>query len=166
MTVSSGAELTQNKETTPNYYDSIKQTESGKKSKVKIDGWRLFGLICAAVLGIACMITLICMKENIFLSILSGYGLFALIASIGHDCWADDVFLWAWDKSIHMPGIIFSFDFNGIVFMLLYKFIIAPIVSFIRLDYSDVRGDSQLSVFCAEIVQRNFFGRRSGLTNR
>ena len=130
-TTSFGAELTQNKKTTPNYYDSIKQSESGKKSKVKIDGWRLFGLICAAILGIACMITLICMKENVFWAIFSGYGWFALIASIGHDCWADDVFLWAWDKSIHMPGIIFSLDLNGIVFMLLYKFIIAPILSFI-----------------------------------
>lgn len=130
-TTSSGAELTQNKKPAPNYYDSIKQSESVKKSKVKIDGWRLFGLICAAVLGIACIVTLICMKENVFLAIVSGYGLFALIASIGHDCWADDVFWWAWDKSIHMPGIIFSLDLNGIVFMLLYKFIIAPIASFI-----------------------------------
>lgn len=158
VTVSSGAELTQNKKTTPNYYDSIKQTESGKKSKVKIDGWRLFGLICAAVLGIACMITLICMKENVFLSILSGYGLFALIASIGHDCWADDVFLWAWDKSIHMPGIIFSLDFNGIVFMLVYKFIIAPIVSFIISVLLGILG-SIIAMFVA-IVSYPFFAPR------
>lgn len=152
------AEPAQNKSTAVNYYDSIKQTGSVKKSKVKIDGWRLFGLICAAGLGIACMVTLICMKENVFLSILSGYGLFALVASIGHDCWADDVFLWAWDKSVHMPGVIFSLDLDGILFLLVYKFIIAPIASFIITILLGILGTA--AAMLVAIVSYPFFAPR------
>ena len=32
---------------------------------------------------------------------------------------------------MNMPGIIFSLDLDGILFLILYKWIIAPIISFI-----------------------------------
>ena len=42
-------------------------------------------------------------------------------------CLVEEVFFDAWHKTIDMPGIIFSFDIDGCLFMLAYKFIIAPI---------------------------------------
>lgn len=99
------------------------------QSKNKLDGWLLFGLIAGIVLGIACMVYLLCIKQKVYIAILSGYGLFALISSIGHDCYGDDVFFWAWHKSIDIPGVIFSLDIDGIIFLLTYKIIIAPLLT-------------------------------------
>ncbi len=42
-----------------------------------------------------------------------------------------DIVFGSFGKSIHMPGIIFSLDIDSIIFMLAYKFIIAPLIIFI-----------------------------------
>lgn len=95
----------------------------------KTNGWLLFGFIAGIILGISCMVYLILIKYNVAISILSGYALFALIASIGHDCYGDDVLFWGWHKSIDIPGVIFSWDVDGILFLITYKIIIAPLLT-------------------------------------
>ena len=50
---------------------------------------------------------------------------------LGHDTVVDDIFFWAWSKSIDMPGVIFELDVDGILFFIAYKLIIAPIITFI-----------------------------------
>ncbi|HBP44124.1 MAG TPA: hypothetical protein DD621_05645 [Clostridiales bacterium] len=42
-----------------------------------------------------------------------------------------DIVFGSFGKSIQMPGIIFSLDIDSIIFMLAYKFIIAPLIVFI-----------------------------------
>lgn len=95
----------------------------------KTNGWLLFGFIAGIILGISCMVYLIVIKFDVAISILSGYALFALIASIGHDCYGDDVLFWGWHKSIDIPGVIFSLDVDGIMFLIAYKIIIAPLLT-------------------------------------
>ena len=87
-----------------------------------------FGISCGV--GLLLLVIMIISKD--YLS-----GLIVLYASIafgshlGHDCLVDAFFKGAWDKFISMPGVIFSLDIDGILFLFLYKFIIAPIASLI-----------------------------------
>ncbi len=62
-------------------------------------------------------------------SLIIGYLLIAFGMHVGHDCIAMDIFTGAWAKTIHMPGVIFELDVDGILFMLLYRFILAPLVA-------------------------------------
>ena len=59
---------------------------------------------------------------------------------IGHDTVVDDIFFWAWTKSIDMPGVIFELDVDGILFFIAYKLIIAPIVTFLLILFLGVLG--------------------------
>ncbi len=104
-------------------------TESSNK-KLRINGWYLFGLIIAIAAGIGLLVFYFTDGSySPFVSIVSAYTIFAFIASLGHDVVMTDIFEWGWEKSIHLPGIIFSLDLGGILFALAYKIIIAPIIS-------------------------------------
>ena len=59
------------------------------------------------------------------------YGVIAFGSQLGHDCVVTDIFVGGWEWSLGMPGVIFSFDLDGILFLILYKWIIAPIISFV-----------------------------------
>lgn len=59
------------------------------------------------------------------------YGIIAFGSQLGHDCVVTDIFVGGWEWSLGMPGVIFSFDLDGILFLILYKWIIAPIISFV-----------------------------------
>ena len=52
---------------------------------------------------------------------------------LGHDTVVDEIFFWAWTKTIDMPGIIFEFDMDGILFFIAYKLIIAPIITLLAM---------------------------------
>ena len=52
---------------------------------------------------------------------------------LGHDTVVDDIFFWAWTKTINMPGIIFELDIDGILFFIAYKLIIAPIITLLAM---------------------------------
>ena len=59
------------------------------------------------------------------------YIILAFGSQLGHDCVVTNIFVGGWEWSLGMPGVIFSFDLDGILFLILYKWIIAPIISFV-----------------------------------
>lgn len=59
---------------------------------------------------------------------------------LGHDTVVDDIFIWAWSKTINMPGVIFEFDVDGILFFIAYKLIIAPIITLLLMLLLGVLG--------------------------
>lgn len=117
---------------------------------------RLIGLICAIIAGLGVFIALNCFggwQPNIFMlfSFLCGYMIFSFIALLGHDTVVWDFLLGCLTKSIHLPGVIFTLDIDGILFLIAYKFIIAPIASVI-LWLACVIGGFILSFFMAGFV--------------
>ena len=91
-------------------------------------GWYRFGMITSVLVAIAVAV-LGSIYVNVIVGIVCAYFILALGTQLGHDCIATDCFLGAWSKSIEMPGVIFSLDLDSIVFMLVYRFIVAPIIS-------------------------------------
>ncbi len=94
----------------------------------------LIGLICALVAGLGIFITLNCLlgwtPSLLMLFIFLGaYFVFSFIALIGHDTIVWDFFLGCIFKSVHVPGVIFTLDLDGIFFLIVYKFIIAPLAT-------------------------------------
>lgn len=69
--------------------------------------------------------------DTIIGGVVIAYAVIALGSQLGHDCIAFEIFAGAWGWSMNMPGIIFSLDLDGILFLILYKWIIAPIISFV-----------------------------------
>ena len=69
---------------------------------------------------------------NDFLSaIILSYAVIAFGSHIGHESFIWDILEGSWSMSISMPGIIFGLNLDGFIFFLLYKMIIAPIISFL-----------------------------------
>lgn len=66
-----------------------------------------------------------------YIALFAAYMFFSYIALIGHECAVWSVFFWGLTRITSMPGVIFSLDLDGILFLLLYKFIIAPILTLI-----------------------------------
>ena len=99
-------------------------------------GWYRFGFIISLIVAIGALVYFITTNqfstpEQIALSIGVSYMLFAFGAQLGHDNIITDCFLSGWERSIEMPGVIFSFDMDGILFFIAYKLIIAPLISFV-----------------------------------
>lgn len=124
----------------PAPYNNISNTSaSGKPSPRVIDpdenhGFRLkffLGLVGALVAAIAVAIGLTSGPDGIdwWGGIIFGYIVFSYVALIGHECVIWDVFFWGITKIVDMPGVIFSLDIDGILFLLVYKFLIAPILT-------------------------------------
>lgn len=57
--------------------------------------------------------------------------IFTFLFQIFSETIIQDIVFGSFGKSIQMPGIIFSLDIDSIIFMLAYKFIIAPLIVFI-----------------------------------
>lgn len=89
-----------------------------------------FGLFLSLVLGILVAVINCCSNEaSIGMGLFSGYAVFAFGVHMGKDCFIFDLFTDAWSTSFRMPGIIFSLDLDGILFLLAYKLCIAPLLS-------------------------------------
>lgn len=116
----------------------------------------LVGLICALLVGSGLFIGLNCIwgwkLDLIMLFIFLGaYFVFSFIALIGHDTVVWDFFLGCLFKSVNVPGVIFTLDLDGIFFLIVYKFIIAPLITvFVWLGC--VIGGFILSLFMAGFV--------------
>lgn len=67
----------------------------------------------------------------IFLPILFGYGVFADIYCLFTDCYIGEVFVDIATWSVKFPGIIFSFDLDGLAFLIVMKILFAIIGFFI-----------------------------------
>jgi len=105
-----------------------------EKTHRHVSPWKLFGLIIAVVAGLGICIGLNCYfgwHPNLLMlmAFLIGYVVFAFIACIGHETVVWDFLEACFFKSIHMPGVIFTLDIDGILFLVVYKFIIAPIAT-------------------------------------
>ena len=95
--------------------------------------WYRAGAIIAC--AIALIVFLPCAFSGDVEALLGGlilaYGIIAFGSQLGHDCIVSEIFVGGWEWSMNMPGIIFSLDLDGILFYILYKWIIAPIISFV-----------------------------------
>ena len=67
--------------------------------------------------------------DSVIVGLILAYLALSFGTQLGHDTVVDDIFAWAWLKTIDMPGIIFELDMDGILFFLAYKLIIAPIIT-------------------------------------
>lgn len=101
--------------------------------KKKCFGW---GIAAGAVGLIVSLIIFICNRQyvhpalGVVYSILIGYGLFAMIYCILSGSYIGDVFLWCATRSIKFPGLIFTWDIDGIVWVIGMK-ILFMILGFI-----------------------------------
>jgi len=96
----------------------------------------VFGIIFGIVTLVISMILLLT-KTNInkaaavFLPVLFGYGVFAEIYCLFTDCYIGEVFLEIATWSIKLPGIIFTFDLDGLIFLIVMKILFAILGVFI-----------------------------------
>ena len=107
---------------------------SDAKARRHVSPWKLFGLIMAIVAGLGVFIGLNFVfgwYPNLLMLVafFAGYFVFSFIACIGHDTVVWDFLEACFFKSINIPGVIFTLDIDGIVFLIVYKFIIAPIAT-------------------------------------
>ena len=106
-------------------------------SKPKYGKKRLvFGLIFGiAALVISMIVFFTSTNMNaaaaIFLPILLGYGVFAEIYCLFTDCYIGEVFLEVASWSVKFPGIIFTFDLDGLAFLIVMKILFAILGVFI-----------------------------------
>lgn len=57
--------------------------------------------------------------------------IFTFLFQVFSETIVQDIVFGSFGKSIQMPGVIFSLDIDSILFMLAYKFIVAPIIVFL-----------------------------------
>lgn len=96
-------------------------------AKKKCFGW---GIACGVVaLAITIAVLIAVVKLNVGLSILfgvlAGYGIFSMLYCIISGSYIGDVFLWCASLSIKFPGIIFSWDLDGLAFLIVMKILFA-----------------------------------------
>lgn len=116
----------------------------------------LIVMILAIAAGLATFISLMIVLEiKSFLPALFpffiGYFVFSFVILIGHESVVWDCFLGALFKSVNVPGVIFTLDINGILFLIVYKFIIAPLITVV-VWLAFVIGGFILSFFMAGFV--------------
>ena len=104
------------------------------KANRHVSPWKLFGLIMAIIAGLGVFIGLNFLfgwTPNLLMlvSFFAGYFVFSFIACIGHETVVWDFLEGCFFKSINIPGVIFTLDIDGIVFLIVYKFIIAPLAT-------------------------------------
>lgn len=95
----------------------------------------LIGLIAAIVVGLLFFIVGgIALQEELgpeayLAGFITGYFFFSFIILLGHDALPAELFLDCLFKSVNVPGVIFTLDLDGILFLIFYKFILAPLVT-------------------------------------
>ena len=62
---------------------------------------------------------------SVFISIGIGYAIFAMIYCIVSGSYIGDVFIWCASLSIKFPGLIFSWDIGGIIWVIAMKVLFA-----------------------------------------
>lgn len=114
--------------------EPVVEPAAAAKPRTQVHIGFLIGLICALVAGAGLFIALNCLTgwtpSLLMLFIFLGsYFVFCFIALIGHDTVVWDFFLGCIFKSVRVPGVIFTLDIDGIFFLIVYKFIIAPLIT-------------------------------------
>ncbi len=103
----------------------IAKTSSSKK---KCFGWG----IAAGVIGLGVALAIfLCNTQyvhpalGVLYSVLIGYGMFAMLYCILSGSYIGDVFVWCAGLSIKFPGLIFSWDLDGFVWLISMKILFA-----------------------------------------
>ena len=90
--------------------------------------WGIFGGVIALVatlIGLLVGAKTINPAVSVLLSILAGYGIFSMLYCIISGSYIGDVFVWCAGLSIKFPGIIFSWDIDGVVWAIAMKIFFA-----------------------------------------
>ncbi len=103
----------------------------GKKYKKLSFGWGIAGGVIALITSLLIFLIVPACKEAIhpglavLFAAIIGYATFAMLYCIISGSYIADVFLWCAGLSIKMPGIIFSWDIDGIVWAITMKVVFA-----------------------------------------
>ena len=105
----------------------IREEKTSKAKKLSF-GWGIAGGVVA--LGISLAIFLCNMQYvhpalGVLFSILIGYGIFAMLYCIISGSYIGDVFVWCATLSIKFPGLIFSWDIEGFIWVITMKILFA-----------------------------------------
>lgn len=114
---------------------AAKEAERHKKRLAEEDERkeRLRGFIWGAVAGVVALIVLLIgvPRDNvgsyIAVTVCGTYAVFATVAQCLWDSYLTDVFLWFIERTIRFPGVIFSFDLDGFIFLIAMKLLFAAI---------------------------------------
>ncbi|MBR6728072.1 MAG: helix-turn-helix transcriptional regulator [Clostridia bacterium] len=100
-------------------YRIQKEFNQRKRRNHRTLSFCIAGIAAAIFVGvmIACMVTNF-NAALIPVALVGTYVVFAFVSSLFYDCFVQEV-VWDWfDKSIHLPGLIFTFDLDGIIWLI------------------------------------------------
>ena len=106
---------------------AIKANSDRKKSF----GWGIAGGIVAFVVTLLVLLLNQSLRETIhpalsvLFAVIAGYGIFSMLYCIISGSYIGDVFLWCASLSIKFPGLIFSWDIEGIIWVICMKILFA-----------------------------------------
>ena len=129
-----------------------KRSENRHKLKVRL-GWSfaVAGIVAAVFLGL-CISTMVSEFNAVLLpvAIIGTYVVFAFVSCLFFDCIVQEVVVDWFDKSIHWPGLIFTFDVDGCLWMIGMKLLFF----FLGLLFGIVTGaiGIMLGLICAPFV--------------
>ena len=111
--------------------DRRAKTAKAARSKKLSFGWGIAGGVVALVVTLLILLLTPACKEAIhpaiavLLSILAGYGIFAMLYCIISGSYIGEVFVWCAGLSIKFPGLIFSWDLEGFAWLIAMKILFA-----------------------------------------
>lgn len=129
-----------------------KRSENRHKLKVRL-GWSfaVAGIVAAVFLGL-CISAMVSEFNAVLLpvAIIGTYVVFAFVSCLFFDCIVQEVVVDWFDKSIHWPGLIFTFDVDGCLWMIGMKLLFF----FLGLLFGIVTGaiGIMLGLICAPFV--------------
>lgn len=112
---------------------------NASKAKKKSFGWGIAGGVIALSISLLVMLMIPSVKEvvhpalAVLFSILIGYAIFADLYCIISGSYIGEVFLTVASWSIRFPGIIFTWDIGGFIFLIAMKILFAVLGFFIGL---------------------------------
>ena len=101
---------------------------AASKAKRRSFGWGIAGGVVALVIVLVSCLThpeSVSPGLAVLYSILSGYGIFAMLYCILSGSYIGEVFVWCAGLSIKFPGIIFTWDLDGFAFLIVMKIFFA-----------------------------------------
>lgn len=100
------------------------RAEKARVGKRRCFGWGIAGGVVALGISLAVFITHpeICgIALGVLFSVLIGYAIFAMLYCIISGSYIGEVFVWCASASIKFPGLIFSWDLDGIIWVICMK---------------------------------------------
>ena len=108
-----------------------KRKAKALRSKKLSFGWGIAGGTVALVASLLIFLLVPACQENIhpalavLFSVLISYGIFSMLYCIITGSYIGEVFVWCAGRSIRLPGIIFSWDIDGVVWAITMKLVLA-----------------------------------------